>query len=215
MRDVEDGDPFAAQLAEQPGQGADLVAGQRGGRLVEDQDPRPAEQRLGDLHQLAAPERQLLHRPVESDVETDPCADGMSLGGEPAIVDEAATDRDRPQRHVLGDREMRRQAELLLHHGDAVPARFGRGQRRVRPAVDLDAAGVRPQHAREQVDEGRLAGAVLAQQGLHAARADLDRDLLEDRVAEEPLGEPARGENRRRVAAHFLAAISWSNRSRL
>ena len=69
----------------------------------------------------------------------------------------------------------RREAQLLLDHGDAEAARLARRQQRELAAVDADAALVGPQHAGQQVDQRALAGAVLAEQRVDAAGQDVDR----------------------------------------
>ena len=72
---------------------------------------------------------------------------------------------------VLGDRERADEAEVLVHHADAFVERVARRVEVHRLAVEEDLALVRPVEAREDVGEGRLAGAVLAEQRVHLARA--------------------------------------------
>ena len=68
---------------------------------------------------------------------------------------------------------------LLERRLDAVAVR---NPRRVQPGgfpEDLEAAGIRLDQAGHELDDGRLAGAVLAQQGMHAARVDVERDVID------------------------------------
>ena len=64
-------------------------------------------------------------------------------------------------------------------------------------AVDQDLALVRPGQAVEDVHQGRLAGAVLAEQGVDLARADVEVDVVVRDDARVALGDPAHLERRR------------------
>ena len=79
---------------------------------------------------------------------------------------------DLAQHQVLDHGHARHQAEMLVHHGDALLQRLGRACRRPgarRRSVMSPAVGL--VDAEDQVAERRLAGAVLAQQALHRAGA--------------------------------------------
>ena len=54
-------------------------------------------------------------------------------------------------------------------------------------AVDLDCAGVRAERAGNDVDQGRLAGTVLAEQSVDPAGDQLDGNVAQHGVAEEGL----------------------------
>ena len=58
---------------------------------------------------------------------------------------------------------------------------------RERRAVEGASRRRRPMHAEDQIAQRRLAGAVLAQQAVHLARADVERDVLQRRQAAEAL----------------------------
>ena len=64
-------------------------------------------------------------------------------------------------------------------------------------AIEPDRAGARLQRAGEQVDQGRLAGAVRADQRVAGAELDLERDLVGGNDAAEALDEAARLEHGR------------------
>ena len=162
--------PSVAQPRSSVDKRRDLVRRQRRGRLVQDQDARLAEERLGDLDHLPAAERQIA-RPAVAAVRSRPtCADLRDCGRQAAVVDEAAAPRIGAEADVLGDREMGGEAQLLLHHGDAERGapRAASEARSARPSTSI-AAAVGPQRARQQVDQRALAGAVLAEQGVDAA----------------------------------------------
>ena len=83
----------------------------------------------------------------------------------------------------------------------------------LRPATVI-APSIRLQHAREQVDQRALAGAVLAEQRMHAARPDLDRHALEHGIVEEGLPQIPCFEERRRLR-HAVALSIRSDDARL
>ena len=120
--DVEHGHallPEPPDLLQQP---VRLRLGERGGRLVEDDDlHRVGGQDLGDLHQLLGGGGEPLDDGVRADVVQ---AELVQHGAAPA-VQVAAADHPGPGRqpaheHVLADRQVRQQAQLLvdgLHAG--------------------------------------------------------------------------------------------------
>ena len=59
MTDEDDGRPFP-EPADRGEDALDLVVGERGGRLVEDEDPGAAHHPAGDLDELLLGQRQLL-----------------------------------------------------------------------------------------------------------------------------------------------------------
>ena len=66
-----------------------------------------------------------------------------------------------------------------------------------RRAVDADLAGVGRVVAHDALDQGRLAGAVLAQQRVDAAGGDVERDVLERGERAEALGQAGGGQAQR------------------
>ena len=66
-----------------------------------------------------------------------------------------------------------------------------------RDAVQLDAAAVRLVHAGNEMHQGGLAGAVFADERMHLAAADLERDAVDGPHAREGLGDVADGQARR------------------
>ena len=171
---------------------------QRRGRLVEDEHARLAVERLGDLDHLAAAERQVADRRRQRLVEADQLAGGLGPRGERAVVDQAEAAWDRRR-----GRYSRRSTGWLVRLSSccttAMPAlpRLAPAScaRRARPSISIvpPSGGKR---ARQEVDQRRLARAVLAEQRMDAARLEGDRDVAQHGVAEERLRHPARGEQR-------------------
>jgi hypothetical protein len=73
------------------------------------------------------------------------------------------------------DRHQRDHREVLVDRGDARLHRVARAGEVHRLAFEQDLARGRLVHARHGLDEGRLAGAVVAQQAMAFARGDVDR----------------------------------------
>ena len=127
VRDVDDRDAARGELAHDPEQHLRLALGQRGGRLVEDQDAAIERQRLGDLDQLLAGDRE---RP-------DQDAPGRSGSAAPAPRGRAASSAaivhepfpagvDLRHEDVLGHRDVRAERDLLVDEADAEFLRAGR-----------------------------------------------------------------------------------------
>ena len=91
------------------------------------------------------------------------------------------------QQHVLQHRERLHQHEVLVHHADA----GGDGVRGTgefgRAPVDLDAPRVRPIQAIQDAHQGRLAGAVLADDAVDRPLRHLQRDVAVGANRPEPL----------------------------
>ena len=80
---------------------------------------------------------------------------------------------------VLLDREIGEQNRLLVDDRDPGVAGVGRAVEEDLPAVHEDRAGVRRMDSGEDLDEGRLAGAVLAHESVYLAGEEVDRHVLE------------------------------------
>ena len=90
---------------------------------------------------------------------------------------------------VLGDGEVRRHRRVLEHRCQPEAAGVGGALHRRRPAMDADRPGVGAEHAGEDLDERRLAGAVGAEQGVDLARCDRHVDGAQGDDRAERLGD--------------------------
>ena len=109
----------------------DLAGVEARGRLVEDQHLGVDLHRAGDRHELLHGDRVRLERRRRVDVEVQLLE---HLGGAPAHlrpVDPAEATRLAAEHRVLGDREVGREVDLLVHGADS-------GRLRLRRAVDLE-----------------------------------------------------------------------------
>ena len=95
----------------------------------------------------------------------------------------ASAPGDRPERRA--ERRSKAMFSATVRFGNSdrswkitwMPSAFAlrRVERQHRRAVDLDLAGARRMHAGDDLDQRRLAGAVLADEAVHLAAANLDR----------------------------------------
>ena len=79
----------------------------------------------------------------------------------------------------LGNRQVAHQRQLLERGLHALPLRLGRAGQHRRAAEQFDRATVGQDQPGQQLDDGGLAGAVLAEQGMHFAGHDAERRIIE------------------------------------
>ena len=191
VRDEDDAGAVGLQRLEHAEEVARLLGGQHRGRLVEDEDPRPAEQRAQDLDAL-------LH------ADGDVLDDGVGVDGEPVAVrqlaharggrlevEEHALARLVGQHDVLGHGHDRDEHEVLVDHADPEVDGLERRVDGDGPAVDADLALVGRVEPVEDAHQRRLAGAVLPEQRVDLAglQVEVDRVVRDDRP--EALRDPA------------------------
>ena len=184
--------PVGAQLPHQREQPVGFARRERGGRLVQDQDLRVRVQRAGDLHQLLLGDRQAADQGVRGERRAEPLQHRAAAVAHGAAVDAAAAMRLGAEIDVLRHRQVRRECQLLVDDGDAVPLgrdRVGDGHGL---AVDQQlAAGVGLVRAGQNLHQRGLAGAVLAHQRQHLAAPCLEADVVERLDPGEGLGNSA------------------------
>ena len=101
------------------------------------------------------------------------------------------------EQNVLGDGQLRNEAELLIDRRDAERLRIARRRNRRRPAVEQDLARIFRVRAAEHFHQRRLAGAVLAQEHVHFASAQIEVDAIERDDTRKHLANPAHLEHGR------------------
>lgn len=159
-----------------------LDAEGRGG-LVEYEDLRPEVHGAGDGHALAFTAGQGADGLVHV-AQVDAHAQQLGAGGlahevhVEAAQGAAAAGGLGAEEEVPPDGHQGDDGEVLVDGGDAVvEGRAGVGEDGL--LLDLEGAGVVPVQPRDDLDEGGLAGAVVAEDTGDLARGDLQRDLLE------------------------------------
>ena len=127
VRDEDDAEPLRGHGPQRREQAVDLGRRQHRGRLVEDQEPRAAKQRLDDLQPLLLADRQR-RRPAGRDRASGRIRGSMSLEAAPARRRGRAGRpcRAMPTSRLSSTRQPRREMEMLVHHADAGGQRIGR-----------------------------------------------------------------------------------------
>ena len=190
MRDVQDAGAAALDLAHHVQQPLDLVVGQHGRRLVENQHALaavPALEGAGDRHDGALNRRRLGERPVDVEVDLEALEDAMGLALllAPADPSGEAADEVTAQREVVHRAELEDQTEVLVD--ETKPVRDRVAKREFVTGELGDRAGVRGVVAGQRFDQRRLPGAVLTDERVNLARPDLDRSIDQRPSARERL----------------------------
>ena len=191
VADVDHADPAGAQVAHDREQPQHVGLGQGRGRLVHDQHAGVERERLGDLDPLPVGDRERAHR--RGDVELVDLERGQDLGGAGAHggpVHAAPTvARGVAQEDVLGHAQIGEQQQFLEHRGDAGGLRLLRSGEVDLVPIDADRARIRAIDARDDLDQRRLAGAVLAEQRVDLAGMDVEADVVKRPHAGERLAQ--------------------------
>ena len=189
VADEQHREPAAGQLVDGAEQVAHLLRHQDGGGLVEDEDARAAIEHLQDLDALALAHPEVLDQRVGPHAEAVGLRDLVDARAGGAEVQPQALARLAAEDDVLEHGEVVGEHEVLVHHAD--PGRDGlrrRPQRHDR-AVDGDRPLVGALHAVQDLHQRRLAGTVLTDDRVDAARPDADVDVAVGHDAREALGD--------------------------
>ena len=177
MGDVDDADSAPAQASERFEQAFDVGLGQRGGRFVEHENVRLDGERPADGDERALGGRERRDRRVRIDIAADHRKRVRGGLANPPPGDQAkrrariaGLDRD-----ILADRHPFDEAEILMNERDRQPICRGTHG----PSVERDLARVGFVNARQNLDQGRLAGAVLAEQRVNLAAIEIEVDVIE------------------------------------
>ena len=187
VADVEDRAAFGGELAQGLEEPADLLRGEHRGRLVHDQQLRVEQQAAYDLDALALTDRQRMHRAIGIERQAIGGADAADAFGETRRTLRPV----KAERYVLEHRHGLEQREMLEHHADAERPGLLRACHDHPRAIPGDRALVRLQDAKDGLDQGRLAGAVLAEKRVDLAGPDHEIDVGIGHDAGEALGQAA------------------------
>ncbi len=173
VRDEDEGSALVAQAAGHGEEALDLDPAEGGGRLVHDEEPRLEGDRLGDLDDLLVGDGQAPGRSARVEVDAQPAEEALRLGVHRRPVDAAAAAEElAPHEDVLHDREVGEERRLLVDHRDACVLGVGRRAEVDAVATEQEVAAVAAVHAGDDLDQRRLAGAVLPHQGVDRAGVD-------------------------------------------
>ena len=180
MGDVDDADAPVAQAVDHLEELVDLRLGQGAGWLVHDEHLGILGQGLGDLDHLLLGDGELVEPGRRVDVEVEPVQDLGGVDVHLLVVDVAeqgpglAADVD-----VLGHGQVGHEVEFLVDDPDPGLAGLPGVLEMDFLALVDDSPGIRPVDPAQDLHEGRLARAVLADQGMHLALAQLEGDLVQ------------------------------------
>ena len=198
MADVEDGHAARSKLRDEAEEALDVAALQGAGRLVHEDEAGVAGQRAADLDDLSIREREIAGRLSGIDLASaELCQERRRTADEP-LPSHPRRRAFRAEEDVLRHGEVRADGKLLVDVRDPPVSRVGGAFRRVRLAGQSHAAGVRFDEAGEDVQQGALARAVLANEGMHLARVDGEIDSRERGGGAESLLDAVQGDE-----AHF------------
>ena len=210
VRDEQHGRAAGAQRLDDAEEPVDLGLRERGRRLVHHDHARVGRERLGDLDDLLIGDREPARDAVGIELDAELVEEQLHLAPHAPPVDApAAAQRLRADEDVLRDRQVGEERGLLEDDGDAGCVRLRGRVEDDLDAVQQHAAAVGPVHAGEDLDERGLAGAVLADERVRLAAAQLDPAVLERAHRAEALArvvDDEQGRIARRV--RLLAAAS-------
>ena len=207
--DVEQRQPLLAQALQHVEDLRDVGGGERGSRLVEDEDARLAGERLGDLDHLPPRQRQVLDQRERMDVGRS--GTRQRLLGDGALllaVDHAEALRRVADDDIVGDRKVRDERQFLEDANDAGIVGSRRRSEGYLLAVEYHLALVRLDDARHDLDERRFAGAVLAEDAVDLPGIDGQLSAIERAHAAITLRDALHPEKRTGPAHSFLPAHS-------
>ncbi len=190
VRDVDDAAAVRLEQRDDREQALDFPLGQRRRRLVHDDDLRVGADRLRDLDDLLLGHAQRLDEAGRIDRRANPLEErgGVPRSSRPIQPTPRAPGLER-HRDVLGDGEVGKERRLLVDGRDAERA----GETGIHlgddAAVDDELAPFGGLGTGDDLDEGRLAGAVFTDEGVHLARTEFEGDALEGPDAGERLGD--------------------------
>ena len=179
--DKDDGDAFAPDLEQQLEQIVRLVAGQRGGRLVQDQKAGICREGPGDHDQLFLGGAQPADHRAGRQIQSDQVDVALSFLLQALPVDGAPPGKalDLVEHDVFGDGALGDDLDFLAHQVDLPVQGILVGAQVHRLAVDEHRAVVGRVDAADNLDERALARAVFAHDGMDLSRQEFHGDVMQ------------------------------------
>ena len=197
VRDEHDRDPLGRQLPDQVEEPLDLAGVEARRRLVEDQHVGRDVDRARDRDHLLHRERVRRQESRHVGVNVDARERLGGLAAHHTPLDPPPAARLAADVDVLRHREVRTEVHFLVDGADAPALRLERAAEENALALELDRAAVELVRARQDLEQGRLAGAVLPEQRVHLAGPQAEVDSVERLHAREGLVDAGHLEDRR------------------
>ena len=191
----------------------DFLFGQRGSRLVHDQDVGVVRHRLGDFDHLPIGDAEVAHFGLGIDADVEPIEQFPRAPPHLVVPHEAqAVERLAANPDVFRHRHVIHQVEFLMDHRDAVLQRVERRSQTDFLALESEGAGVRLVDAGDDLHQRRFARAVLAHQRVDVAALEAERDVVERQHAGKGLygRSPPRANIRRRERRRSRGQLALS-----
>jgi hypothetical protein len=196
MADVDDRDALAVQAPDQREELIGLAAREIARGLVEDQEAGAAHGGAGGRHELLLPDGQRTQGRAGRQVKADLVEDRLRPAHHGAVLQPAQGRGLLSQEHVGRDGEMGAEHHFLMHRVDAQrDGVVGRVEVDL-PTLPEDASGGARVHARQELDQGRFAGPVLADDGVNLSGPEREVHALQGVGAGKALVELAQLEDR-------------------
>ena len=190
--DVNNGHSLLAQALDRLEHDLLFLLGQRGRRLVHNQQAAVAVDGLADFHHLFLRHRQVADHGVDVQRQAQlaehfgsALAHGLPVHAD-ALVNQVA------QEHVFRHREGLGKFNLLVHHAHARGLRFARRLEVLGRALKEHFAAFGLVNASQHLDQRRFARAVLAHQRMHRAALNGERNIVQRLDARETLADVAK-----------------------
>ena len=143
VADVDDGDAARGEPADEREQPIDVGALKAARRLVHQEHARIAGERAADLDDLPRGEREIAQSLVRVNLRMRHLVEQRARARARRLTVDPAVSRDLvAEQHVVGDRQMRAERQLLMDQGDAAPSRIVRRGGRVARAIERHLAAV-------------------------------------------------------------------------
>jgi hypothetical protein len=179
VADVDDRHPFALQAADQLEQLRRFLAGQIGGRLVEDQELGAAHRGTRGCDQLLLADGQLAQQHGGRQSEAEIVEHGLRHLDHLLLAHQAERVDLVAEKQVGSHRQMRAEHHFLVDGIDAARDRLVRRCQRNRMAAPQHFAGGSGDDARQKLDQRRFAGTVFADDRVNFACQKRQRRRLQ------------------------------------
>ena len=200
MCDEDNGLALRGQGAHDAEQVVAFLRGQDGCRLIEDEHIGAAVESLDDLHTLLDAHRQVFDVGIRVNVQAVLVRELANALRRAFQIEHAVAHDFHPQDDVLGHGHHRDEHEVLVHHADPLGDGIVRTADVDFFAVQEDLAFIGPVETVEDVHQGGLAGAVLAEKTVNLALMQLKADVIVGQDAGEALGDALHFESQRHAS---------------